>query len=85
MKTRGIIRDVDSMGRVVIPKEIRKQLNIESNVDSLEIFIQDDSIVLKKYKPACFFCNTLDELVKYNGYTVCVNCIEKLKELKDQL
>ncbi len=85
MKSTGIIRDVDSMGRVVIPKEIRRQLQIESKVDSLEIFIEGDSIVLRKYKPACFFCDTLDELVSYNGYNVCVNCVEKLKNLKEEL
>ncbi len=85
MKSTGIIRDVDGMGRIVIPKEIRKQLKIESNVDSLEIFIEGDSIVLRKYKPACFFCDTLDELVDYNDYKICVNCVEKLKNLKDAL
>lgn len=85
MEARGIVRDIDSMGRVVIPKEIRKQLNIESNVDSVEIFIQDDCIILRKHSPACFLCNKMDELVKYNGHKICVNCIDKLKELKDQL
>ena len=85
MEARGIVRDIDSMGRVVIPKEIRKQLNIESNVDSVEIFIQDDCIILKKHSPACFLCNKMDELVKYNGHKICVNSIDKLKELKDQL
>ncbi|MBE6780438.1 MAG: AbrB/MazE/SpoVT family DNA-binding domain-containing protein [Ruminococcaceae bacterium] len=85
MKPNGIIRDVDKMGRVVIPKEIRNQLNIKSDVDSLEIFMEGDSIVLRKYKPACFFCDTLEETVNYNGYSVCVECIEKLKKLKEEL
>lgn len=85
MKSTGIIRDVDKMGRVVIPKEIRNQLNIKSDVDSLEIFMDGDSIVLRKYKPTCFFCDTLEETVNYNGYSVCVNCIEKLKNLKEEM
>ena len=76
MKSTGIVRDVDKMGRVVIPKEIRSALKIESNSDSLEIFTEGDTIVLKKYKPACFFCDTLEETVNFNGYNVCVNCIE---------
>ncbi len=84
MKSTGIIRDVDRMGRVVIPKEIRSQLKIESE-DSLEIFMDGDSIVLKKYKPACFFCDTLDEIVNYKGYNVCINCIENLKNLKESI
>ncbi len=84
MKSTGIIRDVDKMGRVVIPKEIRNQLKIASD-DSLEIFMEGDSIILKKYKPACFFCDTLEETVDFNGYNVCINCIEKLKCLKDNM
>lgn len=85
MKSTGIVRGVDKNGRVVIPQEIRSALNIESNTDSLEIFTEGDTIVLKKYKPACFFCDTLEETVNYNGYNVCVNCIEKLKKLADGL
>lgn len=85
MNDKGIIRDVDKMGRVVIPKEIRDQLNIKNEVDSLEVFIQGDNIVLRKYRPACFFCNKLDELVNYNGYNVCVSCVEKLQKLKDEI
>ena len=85
MKSTGIIRDVDQAGRVVIPKEIRDQLNIKSNVDSLEVFMQGDNIVLRKYKPACFFCDTLEETVDFYGYNVCVNCIEKLQKLKEEI
>lgn len=85
MKSTGIVRDVDKMGRVVIPKEIRNALKIESNSDSLEIFTEGDTIILKKYKPACFFCDTLEETVNYNGYNICVSCIEKLKKLADGL
>lgn len=85
MKTSGIIRLVDKMGRVVIPKEIRDQLNIKSDVDSLEISLNGDEIILRKYRPACFFCDTLDECVEYEGYTICVNCIEKLKNLKEEI
>ena len=85
VREKGIIRDVDKMGRVVIPKEIRDQLNIKSEVDSLEILLQDDNIVLRKYRPACFFCDTLEETVNFNGYNVCVNCIEKLQKLKEEI
>lgn len=81
----GMVRDVDKQGRVVIPKEMRKQLNVESNVDSFDISVDGDRIILKKHRTACFFCDTLGEMVEYKGYRVCVNCIEKLKELKDEM
>jgi transcriptional pleiotropic regulator of transition state genes len=79
----GIVRTVDNMGRVVIPKEIRAQLGIENNVDSLEIFLEGDKIILKKFRPTCFFCDQIAETVEYNGYLVCKNCIEKLNSMKD--
>ena len=85
MGNSGMVRNVDKMGRVVIPKEIRKQLNIEVENDSLEISVEGDNIILRKYRPACFICNTLDEIVNYNGYNVCVNCIEKLQKLKEEM
>ena len=83
MKNSGIIRTVDNMGRVVIPKEIRAQLAIQNNVDKLEIFLEGDKIILKKYRPSCFFCDQIAELVEYNGYMVCKNCIEKLNSIKE--
>ncbi len=82
---KGIIRDVDKMGRVVIPKEIRDQLNIKNEDDSLEVFMEGDNIVLRKYRPTCFFCNKLEETVNFYGYSVCVNCIEKLQKLKEEI
>ncbi len=85
MGNSGMVRNVDKMGRVVIPKEIRKQLNIETENDSLEISVEGDNIILRKYRPACFICKTLDEIVNYNGYNVCVNCIEKLQKLKEEM
>ncbi len=83
MNPTGMIRPVDKMGRVVIPKEIRNQLKIENDVDSFEIYVQGDTVILKKYQPTCVFCNSLSESVFYNGYTVCKNCIEKLEGIKE--
>lgn len=85
MDDKGIVRNVDQMGRVVIPNEIRKQLNIEAEKDKLEIFVKGDEILLRKYRPACFICDNLDELVDYNGYKICLSCIEKLQKLKDEM
>ena len=83
MNGTGIIRTVDNMGRVVIPKEIRAQLGIRNNIDKLEIFMDGDKIILRKYRPSCFFCDQIAEMIDYNGYTICKNCIEKLNAMKD--
>lgn len=80
MKSSGIVRPVDKMGRVVIPKEIRAQLNVENNRDSFEIFVEGDKVILKKYQPTCIFCDSNGESIKYHGYNVCKECIEKMKD-----
>lgn len=84
MKSTGMVRAVDKMGRVVIPKEIRKQLQIENDVDSFEIYMDGDRVVLQKYQPTCIFCDSLSDSVEYNGYNICKNCIDKLIALKNE-
>lgn len=84
IKPTGIIRPVDKLGRIVIPREIRKMLGVRNDIDSFEIFMQDaDCIVLKKYQPCCMFCGTLDNCVRYHGKLICVDCIEKLKDERE--
>ena len=85
MKSSGMIRPVDKMGRVVIPKEIRKQLKIENDVDSFEVILDGDTVLLKKYQPSCIFCGELNESVDFEGYIVCTECINKLLALKEEL
>lgn len=80
MKATGIVREVDNMGRFVIPKEIRKTLDIE-NGSSLEIFTDGDRIVLKKYAPACIFCNEIDDITNYKGKLICKRCINEITSL----
>ena len=82
MKSTGIVRAVDKMGRVVIPKEIRTQLGVQNDVDSFEIYMEGDNVVLRKYQPTCIFCDNIADSVELSGHTVCKNCIEKLNELK---
>ena len=82
MKATGMIRPVDKMGRVVIPKEIRAKLQVVNDSDSFEIFMDDDRIILKKYRPACIFCNSLGDCVEYGEYVICKECVDKLYELK---
>lgn len=80
MKSTGIVRPVDSLGRIVLPIELRRVMNIDYK-DSVEIFVEDSYIMLKKYQPSCIFCGSMDDIKTYEGKTICAKCIEKLKEL----
>ena len=82
MRSTGMIRAVDKMGRVVIPKEIRAQLGVKNDVDSFEIYMEGDSVILKKYQPTYVFCNNIADSVELDGHTVCKDCIDKLNQLK---
>ncbi|UFJ43035.1 AbrB/MazE/SpoVT family DNA-binding domain-containing protein [Brevibacillus humidisoli] len=77
MKATGIVRRVDELGRVVLPKELRDVFNIEIR-DSLEIYVQDDKIILKKYEPACVFCGDAGDIVHFKGKLICSNCISEI-------
>ncbi len=78
MRAAGIVRKVDELGRVVIPKETRQMLSINEK-DSLEIFIDENSLILKKYSPGCTFCNNITNLMILNGKYICEECREDLK------
>ncbi len=80
MKATGIIRRVDDLGRIVLPIELRRMLDIEER-DELEIFMENDQIVLRKYEPACCFCGAERKLVSYQNKNVCRDCIRKMMEL----
>ncbi|ACB83641.1 AbrB/MazE/SpoVT family DNA-binding domain-containing protein [Natranaerobius thermophilus] len=79
MKSTGLVRRVDELGRIVIPIELRRNLGIEQK-DALEIFIEGEQIILKKYEPACLFCGTADEeeMVRYKSKNICKHCIDQL-------
>lgn len=79
MKATGITRKIDELGRIVLPIELRRGLGI-SEKDSLEIYVEDEKIILKKYKQACVFCNNDENLVDFNGKYVCADCIAQLKK-----
>jgi len=79
MKSTGIIRGLDNMGRVVIPKEIRKFLDMTEGVDEFEIYMQDDCIVLKKHKSNCVFCGAEDNCIEFESQKICKSCIEKMQ------
>ena len=79
MKSTGIIRKVDDLGRIVLPIELRRMLDIAER-DELEIFVEGDRIVLQKYEPACIFCDSSLSLTALKGKNVCRDCIAKLNE-----
>ena len=81
MKSTGVVRRIDDLGRIVLPIEIRKNLNIE-NRDAVEIFIDEDKVILKKYEPSCIFCGDADNVILFGGKLVCRACIEKLQAAK---
>lgn len=80
MKKSGIIRKVDELGRIVLPIELRRTLDIAER-DELEIYMEGDRIILKKYEPACVFCGSERRIVSYNGKNICRDCIRKMTEL----
>lgn len=77
MKSTGIIRRIDELGRVVLPVELRRSLGIEIK-DSLEIYIDSDRIVLKKHEESCVFCGNTENLKEHIGKLICTDCIRKL-------
>lgn len=78
MKATGIVRTIDSVGRFVIPMELRRTLGIVDAEDALEVFVDEDKIILRKYSPSCLFCKSLDDVIEFNGKKVCKKCIESL-------
>jgi transcriptional pleiotropic regulator of transition state genes len=79
MKSTGIVRKVDELGRIVIPIELRRNMGIEER-DSLEIYVDEGSIVLKKYEPACVFCGSSEDVIVFRDKTVCRKCAEAIQK-----
>jgi transcriptional pleiotropic regulator of transition state genes len=84
MKTTGMVRQIDTLGRVVLPIELRRVLGIEVR-DPIEVFVEGENIILKKYRPACFFCNNATDLIPFGNRKVCRACAEKLYQRAEAL
>lgn len=78
MKSTGIVRKVDELGRVVIPIELRRTLDIEEK-DSLEVYTEGEAIILKKYQPGCVSCGSMDFVTTPTGTRICKKCIEGVR------
>jgi transcriptional pleiotropic regulator of transition state genes len=82
MKSTGIVRKVDELGRIVLPIELRRTLDIEVK-DSLEIYVDGSQIVLKKYEPACIFCGNAADVTNFKGKNVCRECLREMAAQED--
>lgn len=80
MRSTGMVRPVDKLGRIVIPQEIRNTYDIQTK-DSLEIFTDGEKIILRKYAPCCIFCGNADDNEIFEGKKICKDCIDKIKNL----
>ena len=80
MKTTGIVRQVDGLGRVVLPIELRRSLDIQER-DEVEIFLEGDRVILKKHETACVFCGGSRGISEYKGKIVCRECVKNLCNL----
>ncbi len=79
MRAIGCVRQIDKLGRLVLPSDIRKSLNIVNGVDSVEFFVENDSVIIKKYRPACVFCKSDENITNFKNQTVCRNCLEEIR------
>ena len=77
MKSIGIVRKIDELGRIVLPIELRNKMDINTK-DSVEIFVDNNKIILKKYQPCCVFCGNADNVTMFKGKLVCRDCIEEM-------
>ncbi len=79
MKSTGIVRRVDELGRVVLPIELRRTLDINEK-DPLEIYVEGSTVILKKYEPACIFCQDARDVTTYKGKLICKDCMDEMKK-----
>ncbi len=80
MKSIGIARRVDHLGRVVVPKELRDSFSLAKDT-AIEMYVEDNMIIMKKYYPECFFCESTKDVREYKDKMICKECLENLKEL----
>lgn len=78
LKSTGVVRRLDELGRIVLPVELRRTLDIKEK-DSLEIFVDGETIILKKYEPACTFCDNASDLISFKGKNICPDCMRSLQ------
>lgn len=78
MKATGIVRKIDEMGRIVLPSELRRTLNLGER-EPMEIFVEGTSIVLRRYSPTCLFCDNAKDVSYFKGRPICSRCLKQIK------
>lgn len=78
MKSTGVVRSLDRLGRIVLPIELRRTLDLKET-DCLEIFTEGEQVILKKYSPACIFCGEAKDVINYKGKNLCSKCINEIQ------
>jgi transcriptional pleiotropic regulator of transition state genes len=81
MKATGIVRQLDGLGRIVIPMELRRTMNIKDG-DGLEIFVEGEKIVLRKYAPGCTLCGSMEGLNALSGKLICTSCVTQVVNMQ---
>ncbi len=84
MKSTGIVRRVDELGRIVIPIELRNKLKIAEK-DPIEIYVDGSSIILKKYEETCVFCGSTKNVVEYKEKLICTKCAHNISNMSDNI
>ncbi|PZD94303.1 AbrB family transcriptional regulator [Paenibacillus sambharensis] len=81
MKPAGVVRKVDQLGRIVLPKSLRKRYQMNEG-DPVEILVQGDHIILERYRPRCVFCGAMDEVREFKDRYLCSSCITDMTQLR---
>ena len=79
MKSTGFVKKIDELGRILIPKELRSSMELDTR-DALEMFVDGDRIVLQKYQPACIFCDSAKDIYVFRGKNVCSHCLAEMRQ-----
>ena len=80
MRAIGLARRIDQLGRIVLPKELRDIYGIQEKKTVMEIYTEDDKIILKKYEPCCIFCKEAKGVINFRGKLICKDCLQDIKE-----
>ena len=84
MKSTGFVRQIDPLGRIVLPRDLRKSLELNER-DSVEFFLDGNTIVIKKYQASCIFCGNAEDLISFKGKCVCPSCAKKLQIFTEEI
>jgi transcriptional pleiotropic regulator of transition state genes len=83
MKPAGVVRKVDQLGRIVLPKSLRKRYQMNEG-DPVEILVQGDHIILERYRPKCVFCGNMDRVSEFKERHICADCLTEMNRLKER-